>query len=78
MEENKTEATDAEERKKPSKRPWHLSAIEVMSPEAKTSNDVPKTMWLTSVVDDNGLLVCYGETENMKLIVEAANNFKNQ
>lgn len=78
MGEHKAEATDVEEQKKPSKRPWHLSAIEVMSPEAKTSNDAPKTMWITSVVDNNGLLVCYGETENMKLIVDAVNNFKNQ
>lgn len=53
-----------------SKRPWNLSAIELKIPK---SDGTATTVWVTSIVDANGNLVCYGDTENMKLIVELEN-----
>lgn len=54
-----------------SKRPWGLSAIEFKIP---SENNTTKSVWATSVVDANGNLVCYGDSENMKLIVELENS----
>lgn len=55
------------------KRPWRLGAVKVPA----TKNGTQVEVWVAAVIDQNGNVVCCGDTVDMEFIIKLENSYDN-
>ena len=66
------ERRDVDQCEKPSKRPWRIDAVKMM---ILTKSGETKERYVSAIIDSNGEIVCYGNSDDMKFIVSMENSF---